>query len=71
MNTSTYIFTNNSLSALPKDLSSEEEHQILGGTKISHKPVCKSKLITKGVVLPLPPHACGCPETVSRPTVTI
>lgn len=43
MNTSTYLFTNNNLSALLKDLSSEEEHQILGGTKISHKPVCKSK----------------------------
>ncbi|MHC5825864.1 MAG: hypothetical protein ACYT04_60940 [Nostoc sp.] len=44
MNTSTHIFTNNNLSALLKDLSSEEEHQILGGTKISHKPVCKSLL---------------------------
>ncbi|MHC5723559.1 MAG: hypothetical protein ACYTXY_05265 [Nostoc sp.] len=49
MNTSTYIFTNNNLSALLKDLSSEEEHQILGGAKISHKPVCKSKLKIEGI----------------------
>ncbi|MHC5721699.1 MAG: hypothetical protein ACYTX0_59210, partial [Nostoc sp.] len=52
MNTSTYIFTNNSLSALLKDLSLEEEHQILGGTKILHKPVCKSKLIKPPVKTP-------------------
>ncbi|MHC5674814.1 hypothetical protein [Nostoc sp.] len=47
MNISTYVYTDNSLSALLKDLSSHEEHQILGGTKISAKPVCKSKVITK------------------------
>ncbi|MHC5730352.1 MAG: hypothetical protein ACYTXY_40845, partial [Nostoc sp.] len=46
MNISTYVYTDNSLSALLKDLSSHEEHQILGGTKISPKLVCKSKVIT-------------------------
>lgn len=55
MNTSTYVYTDNSLSALLKDLSSYEEHQILGGVSLNnnHKRVCKPKIFIVHIISPL------------------
>lgn len=55
MNTSRYVYTDNSLSALLKDLSSEEEHQILGGASWNnnHKRVCKPKIFIVQTKIPL------------------